>query len=479
MISIIKQHIVQHFPQLQQSKLLLAVSGGVDSVVMTHVLKQLGFDIGIAHVNFQLRADESRADEDFVKELGLKWNIPVFIKKAETEKYAKENGLSIQMAAREIRYQWFETLQKEKDFDFVLTAHHLDDDIETFFINLNRKSGLEGLTGIPAQNGTIIRPFLTVSREEIEQYALENKLTWREDKSNATLKYERNQIRHLLMPVLHQINPDFKLAFKSSQQFLKQSKVLIQDYIELVKPNFWKENTSEIQIDLLALKKLPNFHFVLYEVLKNYNFTDWDSIYELVEAQTGKKILSETHQLLKNRNFLILTENSPNPNTMNSEKPEDTTENTPKFYDAVFKPQENHSAKKVKSIIKKKVVAPKYEVKDLIEVGDEKFKVEQLLNDNSINFRKRGIEYFDVETLVFPLYIRQWQAGDYFFPLGMNGKKKLSDYFVDIKLSVLEKEKIWLLTDANDQILWVIGYRIDNRFKVTNSTKKILKISSS
>jgi tRNA(Ile)-lysidine synthase len=201
----------------------------------------------------------------------------------------------------------------------------------------------------------------------------------------------------------------------------------------------------------------------------------------LAEAQSGKKILSETHQLLKNRNCLILTRHIPKQETMNTENIEesdDSTVNTPKFYEAVFKPTENNSAKKVKNIVKKKVIAQKYEVKDFIEVGNEKYKVEQILNDNSINFRKRGIEYFDADTIAFPLYIRGWQAGDYFFPLGMNGKKKLSDYFVDIKLSVFEKEKIWLLCDANDQILWVIGYRIDNRFKVTSTTQNLLKIYS-
>lgn len=207
MISVIKQHIKQEFLQFNTSKLLLAVSGGIDSVVMTHVLHQLGYDIALAHVNFQLRGAESQADEDFVKSLAQQWNLPVFIQQVDTEDYAQKHKLSIQMAARDLRYQWFDSLLKKEHFDYLLTAHHLDDSLETFFINLNRKTGLDGLTGIPKVNGHIIRPLLPFSREEILQYASEHDLQWREDSSNATTKYERNKIRHLLFPVLEQINP--------------------------------------------------------------------------------------------------------------------------------------------------------------------------------------------------------------------------------------------------------------------------------
>lgn len=436
MILVIKKHIEENFPFLKSGKLLLAISGGIDSVALAHVLKSLDYNISLAHVNFQLRGKDSDGDESFVKEIGEKWQIPVFSKKVETELYAREKRLSIQMAAREIRYRWFDSLLATHSFDYLLTAHHLDDTIETFFINLNRKSGLEGLTGIPAVNGKIVRPLLLFSRKDIEQYALENKLSWREDKSNATLKYERNQIRHLLFPVLEQINPDFRTDFSVSMQYLSEIKLLIQDYLTLIKPEFWREKNESYILDLMALQKFPNSQNILFESLKPYGFTDWSSIFDLMESQSGKKVLSEKYRLLKHRNQLIL---------------------------------EKISQKNLKN--------DKIQIFDTIEISNLSYTVERIAFDNSINFKKKGIEYLDAEKVSFPLYIRQWQAGDYFYPLGMNGRKKLSDYFTDLKLSLSEKEKIWLLCDAQDQILWVVGYRLDNRFKVTNTSKNLIKIS--
>ncbi len=479
MIGILKAHIVQKFSFLKHSKLLLAVSGGIDSVVMTHVLHRLGYDIALAHVNFQLRGAASDADEIFVKTLGNNLQISVYSHLVETEKDAKENGFSIQMAARNLRYQWFETLLREHPFDYLLTAHHLDDSIETFFINLNRKSGLGGLTGIPEINGKIIRPFLNISRSEIEQYAKENQLTWTEDASNATLKYERNQIRHLLIPVLEQINPDFKNSFQISQQYLLQSSLMIEDYIKLIKPNFWIEKTDNISINLRALQSISHYESILYETLKEYHFTDWSAIMELINSQSGKKVLSETHQLWKDRDQLLLIKNTEKFDSLPSTHEQNTEEinKTPKFYEAVFNLQEKKKTVKTINKNSRKPELEKIKIENSIELSNMSYHIERLKRSDSINFKKRGIEYFDAETIEFPLFIRHWQIGDFFFPLGMNGRKKLSDYFVDLKLSVLDKEKIWLLCDAKDNILWIIGYRIDNRFKVTETTKNLIKIT--
>lgn len=435
MISVIKQHIKQEFLQFNTSKLLLAVSGGIDSVVMTHVLHQLGYDIALAHVNFQLRGAESQADEDFVKSLAQQWNIPVFIQQVDTEDYAQKHKLSIQMAARDLRYQWFDSLLKKEHFDYLLTAHHLDDSLETFFINLNRKTGLDGLTGIPKVNGHIIRPLLPFSREEILQYASEHDLQWREDSSNATTKYERNKIRHLLFPVLEQVNPDFRKDFAQSMQYLAFSQELVHDYLTWLKPKFWNDKDGIVHIYLVELQKLPHYQSILFELLKPYGFTDWQSVFELMQGQAGKKVLSESYQLLKDRSRLILSLMDHNP--------------------------------RVKGYLP---------ITERIEIGNLSYQIQKLPMDVNINFKKKGIEYLDAEKVVFPLHIRTWKAGDYFYPLGMNGSKKLSDYFVDLKLSVIEKEKIWLLCDAQDQILWVIGYRIDNRFKVTPTTLNLIKI---
>jgi tRNA(Ile)-lysidine synthase len=435
MISVIKQHITQEFLQFNTSKLLLAVSGGIDSVVMTHVLHQLGYDIALAHVNFQLRGTESQADEDFVKSLAQQWNLPVFIQQVDTEDYAQKHKLSIQMAARDLRYQWFDALLKKEHFDYLLTAHHLDDSLETFFINLNRKTGLDGLTGIPKVNGHIIRPLLPFSREEILLYASEHDLQWREDSSNATTKYERNKIRHLLFPVLEQINPDFRKDFAQSMQYLAFSQELVHDYLTWLKPKFWNDKEGIVHIYLVELQKLPHYQSILFELLKPYGFTDWQSIFELMQGQAGKKVLSESYQLLKDRSRLILSLIDHNPRVKG---------NLP--------------------------------ITERIEIGNLSYQIQKLPMDANINFKKKGIEYLDTEKVIFPLHIRTWKVGDYFYPLGMNGSKKLSDYFVDLKLSVLEKEKIWLLCDAQDQILWVIGYRIDNRFKVTTTTQNLIKI---
>lgn len=430
-----KQHIETQFPYLQQKKLLIAISGGLDSVVLANLIHGLGYEVSLAHVNFQLRGSESDGDEAFVRALATTWQVPIFVHHAPTQQLAEEKKVSIQMAARDIRYQWFNELMQQFKFQFLLTAHHLDDNIETFFINFNRKSGLEGLTGIPAKNAKIIRPLLAFSRSELLQYATENQLNWREDSSNATLKYERNKIRHRLFPVLETINPDFRTDFGKSMEYLNQANTLIKDYLNVLKPNFWHQKQGEIHIYLMELKKVPHYEYVLFELLKPYGFSDWESIFELIEAQSGKKIVSETHILLKDRMKFILTD----------------------------------------KLIEKEI-NNKIEIQDVIELGNLSYKIERLPYDVNINFKKKGIEYLDAEKVVFPLYIKRWEDGDAFIPLGMKGNKKLSDYFRDLKLSVIEKSKIWLLCDAQNRILWVIGYRIDERFKVTEQTQEIIKI---
>ncbi len=435
MINIIKQHIDNQFPYLQQKKLLLALSGGLDSVVLAHILKSLDYDIALAHVNFHLREAESDGDEAFVRELASKWQVPVFVHQAQTQQFADEKKISIQMAARDIRYQWFSELMQQHKFQYLLTAHHLDDNIETFFINLNRKSGLEGLIGIPAKNAKIIRPLLPFSRSELMQYATENQLTWREDSSNASVKYERNKIRHQLFPVLESINPDFRRDFRKSMEYLNHANTLIKDYLNVLKPQFWHQKQSEVHIYLMELKKVNHYEYVLFELLKPYGFTDWQSIFELIEAQSGKKIVSDTHILLKDRMKFVLTEI----------------------------PQEDKCEDRMV-------------VDNHIQVGDLSYKVERLPYDANINFKKKGIEYLDAEKVAFPMYKKRWEDGDAFIPLGMKGNKKLSDYFRDLKLSVIEKRKIWLLCDAQNRILWVMGYRIDERFKVTEQTNEIIKI---
>ena len=434
MISRLKDHIDKQFPFLKGQKLLLAVSGGIDSVVLVHLFHSLKYDIGIAHVNFQLRGEDSDGDELFVRNLAKQLKVPFYNTRVDTKSFAKSHGLSIQMAARETRYKWFEILMQKYKYDYLLTAHHLDDSIETFIININRKTGLEGLAGIKSINGKIIRPLSEFTREDIKKYAVKQDLQWREDRTNASLKYERNHIRHKLIPIWEKINPTFKTDLKQTMTYLREGQQLIEDYITLVKPKFWSDKADVYEIDLEALTALPHYESVLYHCLKPYGFTDWTSVKNILEAQSGKQVVSEQYVLLKDRTNLQL-----------------------------------YKQKNVDQLPK--------EINDSFTINDNTYVIDQSDDQSLIKLDLPHTEYFDTETIKLPLSIRRWQVGDQFYPLGMTGKKKLSDFFTDQKISVREKEKIWLLCDAYDRIIWIIGYRIDNRFKITDQTKSYLKIS--
>ncbi|PID68146.1 MAG: tRNA lysidine(34) synthetase TilS [Flavobacteriia bacterium] len=429
--------VSKEFSFLKGKKLLLAVSGGMDSVVLTHIIAQWGdTKIGIAHVNFQLRGNDSDGDEAFVKDMAERYNIPFYVKRINTYAYVNKHQLSVQMAARKLRYDWFETLMKSHGYDYLLTAHHLDDSIETFIININRKTGLEGLTGIKAVNGAIIRPLLDFTRYDLETYARQHQLDWRKDVTNASIKYERNHIRHRLLPAWERINPDFRADLKQTMSYLKESQYLIEDYLTTIKPQFWSENDEVVIIDLEKLHALPHSDLLLYQCLKPYDFTDWTAVKSLIKAQTGKQVRSKDYILLKNRGTLEL-------------------------YSPVKHPTESKTVDKT------------------FEVNHKRYTLEVHDDQSSVDFKQPHTEYFDYEVLKKPLYIRKWQTGDYFYPLGMTGKKKLSDFFNENKISLREKEKIWLLCDAFDQIVWIIGYRIDHRYRIKSTTKHFLKISQS
>ncbi len=489
------QHISKEFPFLLKAKLLVAISGGLDSVVLTHLLKKMGFQIGLAHVNFQLRGAESDKDALFVRTLGKESNIPVHVFKADTHTYAKENTLSIQMAARDIRYNWFKKLLVEKEYDYVLTAHHLDDNIETFFINLSRSSGLEGLTGIPAKNNKIIRPLLPFSREDIQLYAQENKIKWREDASNATTDYLRNKIRHKLLPILKEISPSFENAFVKTQAYLQESEALVSAYISQLKPIICEERNNQIFFSLKQLKTFPNQKAILYQLLKDYGFTQWQDVYNLIEAQTGKQVFSKSHYLLKDREFLVLgvVEETKDKRQESRGKSQETrvtrfSKGVPSLrggttwqtYDVtqilniknLDKNQESRD--KTQEVVFKELDIIKLDSESVIE-----FKISFLKRTKALNFKSNLLNeaYFDASKIKLPLFVRKWQFGDYFYPLGMQGKKKLSDFLIDQKVSNLEKKKIWLLCDAQDQIIWVIGKRLDNRYKITDTTTEIFKIT--
>jgi tRNA(Ile)-lysidine synthase len=433
MLGQFENHISNHFPFLQGKKLLLAVSGGLDSMVLVHLFQQLNYEIVLLHCNFQLRGLESFEDQQFIQEYSNTNAIPFVFTQFDTEAFAVDFKVSIQVAARELRYSWFyEQLAIQKG-DFILTAHHADDNLETFLINLSRGTGLEGLTGIPAQNEKVIRPLLFFSRQQMEEYASVNKLKWREDSSNASDKYLRNKIRHHLVPLLKELNPTFMSSFEKTQSFLSEAQELVDDAAIMVYQQVAREEGEDIYFDLVRLLQLPNYSSYLYQWLKDFGFTAWDDIYELVTSQSGKQVLAPYFRLIKDRDCLIL---SPLPS------------------------QENQQEFKIESIESKVKFPLNLDFSTVSKIG--------VASDSTI--------FVDQDKLVFPLTLRHWNEGDVFQPFGMEGKsKKVSKLFKDEKLSLIDKEKVWLLC-SNNQVVWVVGIRQDERFKIDPNSKNLLKI---
>jgi len=434
MLKELKNHIKERLGFLNQTKLLIAISGGIDSVVLTHLCHKLKLNVALAHCNFGLRAAESDADEDFVIQLGNDLDLEVFVQRFDTKKYAEINKRSIQMAARELRYDWFEELANQLKFDFILTAHHADDNLETFLINFTRGTGLEGLTGIPQINGKFVRPLLPFSSQDIEQYAKDNQIKWRDDSSNQSVKYLRNKLRHEVVPILKEINPSLLQSFQNTLHNLKGSSVITTHAIDgFLKHTIEKTNSNEIRYKISEFKKLSNPQPYLFEVFKEYGFTEWNDVCNLLDAQPGKQVLSSKWRLIKDRQYLLLS-------------PIQKTQET------IIWVEENDKAAKT-------------------PIGTLFFDT-----IDAISLAQKHSIYVDKDTLNYPLKIRKKEEGDVFFPIGMRGKKKkLSKYFKDEKFSLLDKENTWLLCSGS-KIVWVINHRADERFKVTPNTTNILKI---
>ncbi len=433
MVATLKKHINENLPFLKGKKLLVACSGGIDSVVLAYLLKRLKFDISLAHCNFSLRGSESDEDEAFVIDLADKLSVPVFTETFDTKKYASIHRLSTQMAARELRYQWFEEILKEFKFDYLLTGHHADDDLETFFINLSRGTGLRGLTGIPMINTAIVRPLLIFSRNEILSYAKENDLYWREDSSNAKADYLRNRLRLEVIPKYKETAEGTLQNFRKTQEHLRASQCLIDDYMALIYNLVITEAPEAYAINIKKLQELPNTDALLYELLFPFGFMAWSDISDLLKAQSGKQVFSKTHRLLKDRDVLILTK-------MPSEE----------SIEEIFI---SENEKNINNPIK-------LEFKPTKKIGN--------ITSSEV--------YVDNDKIKYPLQLRKWREGDVFQPFGMKGNKKLSKFFKDEKLSLVAKEKIWVLC-SNGQIIWIVGMRLDERFKITPETKRILKIT--
>ncbi|NEW79871.1 MAG: tRNA lysidine(34) synthetase TilS [Gelidibacter sp.] len=442
----LQEHINAKFSFLHDKNLLVAVSGGIDSVVLTHLLHKLNFTISLAHCNFSLRGKESNEDEEFVKQLGEKLEIQTYTIKFETEAYAEEKGISTQMAARDLRYSWFQKIAKENNIDYIITGHQKDDVLETFFINLTRGTGLDGLTGIPEIQGNIVRPFMIFSRNEILVYAAKKKILWREDRTNSSIRYVRNKIRHKIIPVLKELNPNLLETFYNTLENLKGSQQIVKDRIQNIKEKITKTHKNEKHFSIDELKKLSNPKIYLFEILKEYGFTEWNDVADLLECQSGKQVFSKTHRLLKDREVLILSE------MLKQEEIErfEISENTHEISTPIK--------------LKLETITIPFDTKN-----HQNKVLEELIFDD-----KNTIS-IDFDNIEFPLILRKRQKGDFFFPIGLHGKKKVSKFFKDEKLSLIDKENTWLLFSKND-LIWIVGMRLDDRFKVTKTTSKILKI---
>jgi tRNA(Ile)-lysidine synthase len=436
------QDSIHRFGVTKNDRILVAVSGGMDSVVLAECCKIAGLDFGIAHANFQLRGAESERDELFVRQLAIKYNKTFFTKKFETIRFAEKEKCSIQVAARILRYDWFKTLiGKDKElFQFLFTAHHLDDNIETMLMHFFRGTGITGIAGMPQKNEDLIRPLLNISRSKLKDFAVAHDLDWVEDSSNISDEYTRNYFRNKLIPSLTNIFPEVHSNLEKNLHRFSEAFTLYQQAIGLYKKKLFKLNGSEIHIPILLLKKAIPIQTIIYEIIKEYGFfpAQTEELIRLMDSTNGKYISSSSHRIIKNRGWLIIA------------PLEDT---------------------KVAHIIieldSSKVLYPQ---------GQLRFS--NLSPKESESFSKDpDTACLDAGKIQFPLILRKWKTGDYFYPFGMKKKKKLSRFFIDQKLSKTAKEKVWVLV-MDSHIIWVVGHRIDNRFCINNSTTKILLINN-
>ena len=421
-------------------KILLAVSGGIDSVVMCELFHQAGCNFGIAHCNFGLRGPESDEDEKFAKALSGKYGAGFHSERFKTEIYAKENGISIQMAARELRYNWFEKLRKTKNYDYTAVAHHKDDEIETYLINLIRGTGIAGFHGIHTKNNFIVRPLLFATKNEIEKFAQKTKLSFRNDSSNQELKYTRNKIRHSIIPLLKEINPNLEETIAQNIVKIRDVEQIYREHISEKRKKVITEQQGIVMIPIEKLKALNPLRTYLFEFLNVYNFnaTVIDDIISSLDGISGKQFFSSTHRLLKNRDELIIT------------KIADTNETE----------REIHEGQRVID----------YPVS---------MKMRKIVNNTDFEMpENENVACLDYNILQFPLKLRKWKKGDAFYPLGMNGSKKLSDFFIDNKVPISEKENIFVI-ESGRKIFWIVGHRIDDRFKITKATENIYLVELS
>ena len=429
----------------KKDHLLIAVSGGADSTVLCTLCAAANFSFSLAHCNFKLRGEESDRDELFVKKLSEKYNVKLFLKTFDTVSQAKLNKISIEETARNLRYDWFKQLlhdskATDNPFSFLLTAHHADDNVETVMMNFFRGTGIKGLRGILAKQQQIVRPLLFAKRKDIEEYAFTNQVEYITDSSNASNDYTRNLFRNEILPLIEKVYPEALNNILRNIDRFAAVEYLYDESIVQIKQNLIEKKGDEIHIPVLKLLKSKPLQTVIYEIIKDAGFTalQVNEVEKLLHSDSGKYIKSASHIILINRKWLIIS-----PVT---------------------------SSQETKNIIVEENVG-----NILFEVGN----LQIIPSTVPEKFAGDAMTvYIDGVNFKYPLLLRKWKTGDYFYPLGMTKKKKLSRFFIDLKLSLLQKEKCWVL-ESDKKIVWVIGYRIDERFKITSSSKQIVKLNLS
>lgn len=419
------------------NRILLAVSGGADSMLMMHLFVNAGFQVGVAHCNFGLRGQESDKEERLVADYCDQHNLAFWSKRFNTSEYALQEAISIEMAARDLRYEWFNELMDQQGFDYLATAHHQDDVIETFMINLSRGSGIRGLSGIQPKSGRIIRPMLFTSHDEIVEYCQRMSIAYLTDSSNLETVYKRNLIRHEILPLLEKVNPAFRKNALKTIANLHETGQLFQQRISEIKEQVYSEDEQGAMIHIEKLLAFIPLRTILFEILRPFGFQaeQTDDIIESLNKESGRKFFSANYRLVKDREYLIIS-------------PVNTLQ------DKVFYLEEDCN----------KINFPiPLTIEKLERTPDFRFSTNPQIAD------------MDLDQVTFPLILRHWREGEYFQPLGMSGLKKVSDFFIDEKYSIPEKENAWILA-SGDHLAWIVGKRMDDRFKITRETKRILRL---
>ena len=439
MLAAFKNHIKNHFPEFFSEPIAVAISGGKDSTVLAHLLHQSGLKFDFIHCNFHLRDLESDGDQSFVEKMAVDLDCKLHVLHFDTSQVAQDRNISIQMAARDLRYDAFDKIAIDNKLQHILVAHHLDDQLETFLINLGRGAGLHGLTGIRNRNGYISRPLLPFTREQINDYAIDNHLEWREDSSNSSTKYLRNKLRHDVIPLLHDALPHLEGNFSNTLSYLKNSEMLQDVEVARFRESGTKTISGNLEINIELLKETLKPDAYLFELLKDYRFNMQDAV-NLLDSENGKTIKSGEMRLVKDRNNLILSK-AINSNEVHIEINETTT--------AVATTEVSLEIKRV-------------------EQGD-------LLTYVKNNSRENKL-FLDTSKLIMPLILRTWEHGDRMQPYGMKGSKLISDLLTDSKISSLKREKALVLTSGSD-IIWLVGKRASKHYPITSTTQSIIEIT--